>query len=53
MIQSYATYFKWSLLWSWHDNAKRGRQPVLPEFDDDPAVWRGLARIESARAEQP
>ncbi len=53
MLQSYATYLKWSLLWSWHDNMKRGRPPVLPAFDDDPAVWQGLARIESARARRP
>ncbi len=50
ILQTYATYLKWSLLWSWHQDAKRGRQPVLPEFDDDPAVWSGLAAIQSDRA---
>ena len=42
MLQAYGTYLKWSLLWGWHVNAARGRQPDLPIFDDDQATWRGL-----------
>ena len=42
MLQSYGTYLKWSLLWGWHVNAARGRQPNLPLFDDDQSTWRAL-----------
>jgi hypothetical protein len=45
MLQAYATYLKWSLLWSWSVDARRGRSPELPEWEEDPAIWRGLARI--------
>jgi glycosyltransferase involved in cell wall biosynthesis len=48
-LQAYATYLKWSLLWSWHLNAARGIAPALPEFDDDPAVWSGLERVQTRR----
>jgi len=46
ILQTYASYLKWSLLWSWHVNAARGHAPVLPDFDDDPAVWSGLRKVE-------
>jgi glycosyltransferase involved in cell wall biosynthesis len=39
MVQSYATYVKWAILWAWHVNARRGREPALPPFDEDPAIW--------------
>jgi glycosyltransferase involved in cell wall biosynthesis len=54
-LQAYASYLKWSLLWSWRVNAARGRAPPLPEFDEDPAVWRGVAKLRSidARAASP
>lgn len=42
MLQAFGTYMKWSILWGWHVNAARGRQPDLPPFDDDEDVWRGL-----------
>lgn len=42
MIQAYGTYMKWALLWGWHVNARRGKQPNLPIFDDDESTWRGL-----------
>lgn len=42
MVQAYGTYMKWALLWGWHVNARRGRQPTLPIFDDDESTWRGL-----------
>jgi glycosyltransferase involved in cell wall biosynthesis len=33
LCQAFATYAKWSLLWSWRLDAKRGRAPELPEFE--------------------
>lgn len=42
MVQAYGTYMKWALLWGWHVNARRGKQPTLPIFDDDESTWRGL-----------
>jgi glycosyltransferase involved in cell wall biosynthesis len=42
MIQAYGTYMKWALLWGWHVNARRGKQPNLPIFDDNETTWRGL-----------
>jgi glycosyltransferase involved in cell wall biosynthesis len=45
MLQSYGTYLKWSLLWGWQANAKRGRMPTLPIFDEDEAIWRGLEQV--------
>lgn len=41
MLQAYGTYLKWSLLWSWRVNEKRGLPPRLPEFDDSEETWRG------------
>jgi glycosyltransferase involved in cell wall biosynthesis len=38
--QAFATYSKWSILWSWQINAARGIEPELPEFDEDEATWR-------------
>jgi len=38
--QAFATYSKWSILWSWQVNAARGIAPELPEFDDDESTWR-------------
>lgn len=53
MLQAYGTYLKWALLWGWHINAARGRQPNLPIFDEDEATWRGLDEgKEGARATQ-
>jgi hypothetical protein len=49
VLQAYASYLKWSLLWSWYQNEKRGRLPVLPAFEEDPAVWSGVERIQAAR----
>jgi glycosyltransferase involved in cell wall biosynthesis len=42
MLQAYGSYLKWALLWGWHVNARRGRQPDLPIFDDDETTWRDL-----------
>jgi glycosyltransferase involved in cell wall biosynthesis len=40
MLQSFGTYLKWAVLWEWRENAKRGRLPNLPEFDEDEEVWK-------------
>jgi glycosyltransferase involved in cell wall biosynthesis len=40
MLQGFGTYMKWSILWSWHVNAKRGKDPELPVFDDSQETWR-------------
>jgi glycosyltransferase involved in cell wall biosynthesis len=39
MLQSFASYMKWSTLWAWRVNARRGRMPVLPPFDEDAKTW--------------
>lgn len=45
MLQAYGTYVKWSLLWSWRINEKRGLAPNLPEFDDNEETWQGLDKL--------
>ncbi len=54
MLQAFGTYMKWSLLWGWHVNARRGRQPELPVFDESEETWRppGEAPPEGAAAER-
>ncbi|MEM1179667.1 MAG: glycosyltransferase family 2 protein [Acidobacteriota bacterium] len=42
MLQAYGTYLKWSILWSWRLNEKRGLEPELPEFDESEEIWEGL-----------
>lgn len=39
LLQSFGTYLKWAILWEWRQNAKRGRQPALPEFDETEETW--------------
>jgi len=34
-LQSYATFLKWALVWSWQDGERRGVKPNLPKFEDD------------------
>jgi glycosyltransferase involved in cell wall biosynthesis len=46
LCQAFATYAKWSLLWSWQLDAARGRAPDLPEFDEREETWRGAAPAE-------
>ncbi|MEM9558460.1 MAG: glycosyltransferase family 2 protein [Acidobacteriota bacterium] len=46
MLQAYGTYLKWSILWSWRANEKRGIQPNLPAFDDNEETWQGLDDLE-------
>jgi glycosyltransferase involved in cell wall biosynthesis len=43
LCQAFATYAKWSLLWSWQEGAGRGRTPELPEFDEREQTWRAGA----------
>ena len=43
LCQAFATYAKWSLLWSWQLDAERGRAPELPEFDEREETWRAGA----------
>jgi glycosyltransferase involved in cell wall biosynthesis len=40
MLQAFGTYMKWSILWGWQVNARRGREPELPVFDDSEETWR-------------
>lgn len=40
MLQAFGTYLKWAILWEWRENAKRGRMPKLPKFDEDEDVWK-------------
>ena len=46
MLQAYGTYVKWSLLWGWRVNEKRGIRPALPEFDDNEETWLGLDELD-------
>jgi len=52
MLQAFGTYMKWSILWGWHVNAARGRQPNLPLFDEDEEVWRGVEDAEPGTREE-
>jgi glycosyltransferase involved in cell wall biosynthesis len=40
LCQAFASYAKWSLLWSWQIDAARGLSPLLPEFDEREETWR-------------
>lgn len=46
MLQAYGTYLKWSILWSWRVNEKRGIQPDLPAVDDSEETWEGLDELQ-------
>jgi hypothetical protein len=46
MLQAYGTYMKWSILWGWRVNERRGVAPNLPEFDDNAETWSGLDDFE-------
>lgn len=54
MLQAFGTYMKWSLLWGWQVNARRGREPELPVFDDSEETWRqpGEVPAEEGEAEE-
>jgi glycosyltransferase involved in cell wall biosynthesis len=47
LLQAYATYLKWSILWSWRVNEKRGVAPDLPPVDENEETWQGLDQLES------
>ena len=38
---------KFSILWGWEINEKRGIAPDLPEFDDSERTWVGLGQVTS------
>ena len=38
-VPAYGTFLKYATVWSWSGELERGREPRLPEFDDDPATW--------------
>jgi glycosyltransferase involved in cell wall biosynthesis len=50
MLQAFATYTKWATLWAWRRNARRGRMPVLPPFDEDDGTWEFPGANGSAEA---
>jgi len=39
LLHAYSAFLKWSILWSWRDDATRGIQPNLPAFDNDRRTW--------------
>ena len=45
LLQSYGTYIKFAILWSWQVNDARGIPPNLPDFDEDETTWQGLDQI--------
>ncbi|HVS65409.1 MAG TPA: glycosyltransferase family 2 protein [Thermoanaerobaculia bacterium] len=49
LVQAYGTYLKWSYVWSWGVNQKRGIEPELPSFDESDDTWRGLDELETAQ----
>jgi glycosyltransferase involved in cell wall biosynthesis len=52
MLQAFGTYMKWSILWGWRVNARRGREPELPVFDDREETWRPPGEGDDAPAGQ-
>lgn len=39
-LQAYGTFLKYATLWTWEVDQRRGFEPDLPAFDDDPDTWR-------------
>lgn len=52
MLQAFGTYMKWSILWGWRVNARRGREPELPVFDENEEIWRPPGDEEQAEPEE-
>lgn len=50
LLQAYGTYLKWSILWGWRVNEKRGISPDLPAFDENEETWQGLDQLEEKEA---
>lgn len=46
MLQAYGTYLKWSTLWAWRVNERRGIEPDLPAFDESEETWKALDELE-------
>jgi hypothetical protein len=38
-IPAYGAFLKYATVWNWQQAQRRGHEPELPEFDDDPATW--------------
>lgn len=55
MAHSYAVFAKWSILWGWRVNERRGLKPSLPPFDDDEQTWQfdGCGRLAGGRGSSP
>lgn len=47
LLQAFTTYLKWSILWGWQVNQKRGIAPNLPVFDESEETWQGLEELET------
>lgn len=45
LLQAFGTYLKWSILWAWRANERRGIQPDLPVFDESEETWQGLDEL--------
>lgn len=39
-LQAYGAFLKYATLWTWQADQRRGVEPDLPAFDDDPMTWR-------------
>lgn len=39
-LQAYGAFLKYATLWTWRADQRRGVEPDLPVFDDDPMTWR-------------
>ncbi len=49
LLQAYGTYLKWSILWGWRVNEKRGVAPDLPAFDETEEIWQGLDQLDTGK----
>jgi glycosyltransferase involved in cell wall biosynthesis len=38
-VPAYGTFLKYATVWTWRQEHRRGRNPQLPAFDDDPSTW--------------
>jgi glycosyltransferase involved in cell wall biosynthesis len=53
LLQAYSTWLKWSILWAWRTQAAAGREPELPNFDEDERTWRGLEELVAGHQPPP
>ncbi|MFV2072073.1 MAG: glycosyltransferase family 2 protein [Thermoanaerobaculales bacterium] len=38
-LQAYSVFLKYTTLWSWQADQRRGQEPDLPAFDEEEATW--------------